>query len=171
MLAGALVSIVALGAGVLTGFSDFQTGNIFGPRALLGYAVLGIALFLLGFPMAIATLLLEDFVVPLMVVRNVRVGEAWRIYRTEAVSGNVGGFVLFYLLRMLLFVAIALAAVVLRCLTCCIGGLPYIGTVLLLPAFAFWRAYPLYYLEQLGLQIFPLPEPSWVAYDQWRFPR
>jgi hypothetical protein len=42
---------------------------------------------------------------------------------------------------------------------------------MLLPLFVFNRAYPLYFMEQLGVPIFPVPEPAWAAYDQWRFPR
>jgi hypothetical protein len=125
----------------------------------------------LAFPLAIVYALLDDFVVPLMVVRNARVGEAWRMCRAEVLSGNIGGVVLFYLLRLVLGIAIVIATFVLSCLTCCLTVLPYIGTVIMLPVFVFSRAYPLYYLEQLGIRLFPPPEPSWVAYDQWRFPR
>ena len=72
---------------------------------------------------------------------------------------------------LLLGLGAAVAAVILSCVTCCLTAIPYLGTVIMLPIFVFSRSYPLYFLEQLGLQIFPLPEPSWVAYDQWRVPR
>jgi hypothetical protein len=170
-LAGWLLLFGSVALGILVGFADLKAGNVFGPHAVMGYALLGLAAVLLGFPLAIVTLLLDDFVVPLMVVRNVPVGEAWRICRDEVLSGNMGGLVLFYLLRFVLAIGIAIAVFVLSCITCCISRIPYLGTVLVLPVFVFWRAYSLYYMEQLGLRIFPAPEPSWVAYDQWRFPR
>ena len=170
-LAGWLLLFGSVALGILVGFADLKAGNVFGPHAVMGYALFALAAVLLGFPLAIATLLLDDFVVPLMVVRNVRVGEAWRICRDEVLSGNIGGLVLFYVLRFVLSIGIAIAVFVLSCITCCISRIPYLGTVLVLPIFVFWRAYSLYYMEQLGLRIFPAPEPSWVAYDQWRFPR
>ena len=126
---------------------------------------------LVGLPSTLVLLLLDDFVVPLMVLRNVRVGDAWRMCRAEVLAGNVGGLALFYLLRMVVGVGITMIAGVLTCLTCCLATIPYVGTVLLLPLFVFSRAFPLYYLEQLGVRVFPAPEPSWVAYDQWRFPQ
>ena len=166
-----LLVLSAMGAGVLVALPDLQSGLFFGSRALIGYSLFGFAILFIGFPLTITFLLLDDFVVPLMVVRNVRVREAWRICRAEVLSGNVGGVMLFYLLRMVLSIAVGIAAVILSCVTCCFTAIPYLGTVIMLPIFVFSRAYPLYYLEQLGLQIFPLPEPPWVAYDQWRFPR
>ena len=170
-LASWLLLFGSVAVGIMVGFADLKAGNVFGPHAVMGYALLGLAAVLLGFPLAIVTLLLDDFVVPLMVVRNVPVAEAWRICRDEVLSGHIGGLVLFYVLRFVLAIGIAIAVFVLSCITCCISRIPYLGTVLVLPVFVFWRAYSLYYMEQLGLRIFPAPEPSWVAYDQWRFPR
>ena len=170
-LAGFLIATLGLGSAAVIGFSDFQSGNLFGPQALLGFLLMGLAFLLLGFPLAIATLLLDDFVVPLMVIRNVRVGEAWAICRREVLAGNVVGLFVFYLLRAVLAFGIAIAVLVLRCVTCCVAAIPYLSCVFLLPVFVFWRAFPLYYLEQLGVRVFPAPEPSYVAYDQWRFPR
>lgn len=166
-----LVATLAIGTGVITGFSDFSSGNLFGPQALLGFLLMGLALFLLGFPLTIAMLLLDDFVVPLMVVRNVRAGEAWNICRREVLPGNVGGLFVFYVLRVLMAIGIAIAVLVIRCVTCCVAAIPYLSCVILLPIYVFWRAFPLYYLEQVGVRVFPAPEPSMVAYDEWRFPR
>ena len=36
------------------------------------------------------------------------------------------------------------------CLTCCIGLLPYVSTVVTLPLHVFWRAYSLYFLQQFN---------------------
>ncbi len=168
---GGLLTLGLMGASVATGFADFQAGSFAGPRAMLAYALFSFALFAVGFPLGIAGLVLNDFVVPLMVVRNVRVAEAWRMCRREVLSGNVAGLIVFYVLRFVLAIGIAIAMFILQCVTCCLTGIPYLGTVLLLPVPIFWQAFPLYYLEQLGLKIFPAPEPSWAAYDQWRFPR
>jgi hypothetical protein len=36
------------------------------------------------------------------------------------------------------------------CIACCFLAIPYVGTVLLLPVFAFKRSYSLHYLAQFG---------------------
>jgi hypothetical protein len=170
-LGGSLVMLSAIAASAVVALPDWQAGAFFGTRALIGYSLFGGAVLFLGMPLGIALALLDDFVVPLMVVRNVRVRVAWSAFRAEVLAGNVGGLILFYLLRFVLAIAIATAAFIITCVTCCLTALPYLGTVILLPIFVFSRAYPLFYMQQLGLQIFPQPEPSWAAYDQWRFPR
>lgn len=170
-LTGSLLGLLVFGAAVVVGVPDFLSGNLLGTRAVLAYAVGLLGVLFLAIPLAIALAVLDDFVVPLMVVRNAPVGQAWAMCRAEVLSGNVGGVALFYLVRLGLGVAIAIVVMALTCVTCCLTAIPYLGTVLLLPISVFSRAYPLYYLEQLGVTVFPLPEPTWAAYDQWRFPR
>jgi len=170
-MGGSLLMLLAVGGAVAAGFSDFEKGEFLGSRALLSYSIFGIASLFFGFPLLMTALILDDFVVPLMVVRNARVIEAWGMCRRELLSSHAGGVVFFYLLRVVLAFGIGLITVVLACVTCCLMYVPYIQTVLLLPIFVFSRAYPLYYLEQIGISIFPPPEPRWAAYDEWRFPR
>jgi hypothetical protein len=168
---GWLLFLASAAAGIAAGLPAFLAGNFWGPRAWAAYATFALGALLVGIPLAIASALVDDFVVPLMVLRNARVAEAIRACRAEVLAGNVGGLVLFYLLKVVLALGIGMVAAVLTCLTCCLAAIPYLGTVLLLPLFVFSRAYPLYYLEQLGVPVFPPPEPSWAAYEQWRFPR
>jgi len=168
---GWLLFLCSLAGAVVAALPDFKSGDFFGTRALIGYGILGASALFIGFPLAVVGALLDDFVVPLMVVRNARVRQAWAICRAEVLAGNVGGIVLFYLLRIGLAFAIAIAAMVISCVTCCLTAIPYVGTVLMLPIFVFSRAYPLYYLEGLGVSVFPVPEPAWAHYEEWRFPR
>lgn len=170
-LAGSVLMLASVGTAIFVAFPDWQAGALTGPRALIGYSVLAAGFLVFGFPASIVLALLDDFVVPLMVVRNVRVGAAWGIARTEVFAGHVGGIILFYFLRFMLAIAAGIAASLVMCFTCCIGYIPYIGTVLLLPISVFMRAYPLFYLEQLGVRVFPAPDPGWAYYDQWRFPQ
>jgi hypothetical protein len=169
--AGALLALLALGGGFVIALPDLRSGQFLGLSALIAYAIFGFSFFFLGLPLAVVGLLLDDFVVPLMVVRNARVSEAWRMCRAELLAGNVGGVLLFYVLRMVLAMGIAMVTLVLTCLTCCLTAVPYLGTVILLPVFVFHRAYSLYYLEQRGIAVFPQPEPAWAHYEQWRFPQ
>ena len=170
-LIGGVLGTSAIVAAIVAGLPDFRAADLLGTRALIAYGIFFGSWLFIGLPFAIASWLLEDFVVPLMVVRNLRVVEAWRAFRAEVLPGNLGGIVVFYLLRFVLRFAALIAISVIGCVTCCLVYIPYLGTVLLLPLWVFARAYPLYYLEQLGIQIFPAPEPAWAAYDQWRFPR
>lgn len=158
-------------AAAVIAFPALLAGEWWGPRAWAGYATVALSALLVGIPAAIVLALLDDFVVPLMVLRNVRVKDAWAACRSEVLAGNVGGLFIFYLLRFALGIGIAMVMSILTCLTCCMAAIPYLGTVFFLPIFVFSRAYPLYYLEQLGVAVFPQAEPQWAAYEQWRFPR
>jgi hypothetical protein len=170
-LIGGILGLSAVAAAVVAGLPDFRAGELLGTRALIAYAIFAGSSLFIGLPLAVTSWLLEDFVVPLMVVRNLHVLDAWRACRAEVIPGNVGGIIVFYLLRFVLRFATLIIISIIGCVTCCIVYIPYIGTVMLLPIWVFDRAYSLYYLEQLGIPIFPAPEPAWVAYDQWRFPR
>jgi hypothetical protein len=169
--AGLLLIVLSIGAGVALALPELRAGQLLSPRAITGYVVAGSGLLLFGLPVAIVSLLLDDFVVPLMVSRNVRVSEAWHRCRVEVLTGNVGGVVLFYLLRALLGLGVAMITMMVTCLTCCLTAVPYLGTVLLLPVFVFYRAYGLCYMQERGITIFPPPPPAWAQYEQWRFPR
>lgn len=173
-LFGAVAWTLVLGstaAAAAVAFPAFLAGEFWGPRAWAAYATLGLSALVFGIPAWVVASLLGDFVVPLMVLRNLHVKDAWAACRRDVLAGNVGGLILFYLLRSVLTVGIALAATIVMCFTCCLAAIPYLGTVILLPMSVFSRAYPLYYLEQLGVAVFPPPEPQWAAYEQWRFPR
>ena len=72
-------------------------------------------------------------------------------------QGNVGTFVLYFLFKFVLFIGAAILAVIVTCLTCCIAVIPYLGTVILLPIFVFFRCYSLYFMQQFG--------PPWIFFD------
>jgi hypothetical protein len=57
---------------------------------------------------------------------------------------------LFVLFGIALVLAVAIVGSIVACLTCCIGGLPYISTALLLPAIVWLAAYKLLFLRQFG---------------------
>jgi hypothetical protein len=167
---GGLLLLGAFAGAFATALPDLRSGDFFGGRALSGYAVLAGAALILGLPLAATFALLDDFVVPLMVLRNATVTRAWSMCRDEVLNGNLGGLAVFYLLRFALGFGIAIAAMVLTCVTCCATAIPYLGTVLLLPLFVFSRLFPLCYLQELGITVFPAQAPSWTKHDEWRFP-
>lgn len=121
----------------------------FGINAL-GAVLLGI-LFFTSYLLVIKCLLifLNDFVVPLMLLRACRVMTAWGLF-LDLFKAHVGVFILYLLFR--LFLALTISAVVMLacCLLCCTVLIPYAGTVILLPVFVFWRSYSVHFLEQFG---------------------
>jgi hypothetical protein len=94
-------------------------------------------------------LAINDFVVPLMYLRNEGVAAAWRELG-RLFSARPGTFIFYVLIKIVIAIAVAVISIFFCCLTCCIVLLPYIGTVILLPIAVFARAYPLYFLGQFG---------------------
>lgn len=110
--------------------------------------------------------LTEDFVVPIMFRQGLRIREGWRVL-FGLLRAHSGDFVVYLLFQVVLSVVVGLALLMIILITCCIAGclmaIPYLGTVLLLPLFVFWRAYSIYYLAQYGpeFNVFPPPvEPT-----------
>jgi len=131
----------------------------FGPAALLAIVIGGLGFFGIVAAASIVSALLDDFVVPVMYLRGRRVLEAWSVFYRELGRGHFWVFVLFYVMKFVLGLAVAVLALVAMCLTCCLAALPYIGTVILLPVLVFMRCYSLSFIEQHG--------PWWpvFAYD------
>jgi hypothetical protein len=144
------LAMALLVVGALTlAYPDIQARR-FGPgawAALLG----GLALLLAGsLVFLLARAVADDFLVPLMYLRGRGIGVAWGEFRRAIVPGNLGAIVLFYLMQVVLGIAVASAVMFITCLTCLLTALPYIGTVLLLPLIVFLRCYSLYFLAQFG---------------------
>jgi len=145
------------GIGVAIAWPDIRAEQ-FGPAAALALLVSVPLLLLLVCITIPVTLLLEDFVVPAMYLRRVRVMDAWRVAWPEAVRGRFWTITLFYLMKLALGIAMAILGMIAICATCCLGALPYLSSVLLLPLAVFSRCYTLCFLEQLGppWQFFPV---------------
>jgi hypothetical protein len=99
--------------------------------------------------------LVSAFMVPVMYRRRCLAHEAF-VDVTKLIGSNPGPFILFVLFVIALAIGVAMIGTMVACFTCCIGGLPYISTVLLLPAIVWLAAYKLLFLRQFG-----------DAYDAW----
>lgn len=121
----------------------------FGINALSAI-LLGI-LFLISYGLVIGCLLafLNDFVVPLMILRSCRVMTAWGLF-LDLFKAHAGMFVLYLLFRLFLTLVISAVVMLACCLLCCTVLIPYVGTVILLPVLVFWRSYSVHFLEQFG---------------------
>ena len=171
----ALLGLITVGgpilAGVFLAWGDIRA-EAFGERAATGLLVAMLAI-LPAFALAVIALLLEDFVVPAMYLRQLAVGPAWQTARQEIFAGNVGSLVVFYLMKMLVGLLAGMVAAVLTCVTCCVASLPYLSSVALLPFSVFLRCFSVHFIEGLGpaWQVFP-PDPSdepWRAAPHYGF--
>jgi hypothetical protein len=162
------------GLGVIVAWPDIRVAQ-FGGHAIAAILLEIAALLPLMLVFALIAWCMNNFVAPLMYLRRQTVLPAWREFRTVLLPGNVGPFVLFLLLQLALRMAIVIISVLVGCATCCIGFLPYLGTVVTLPLHVFDRCYSVYFLGQFGpaYRIFreidepaggspfgPLPPPS-----------
>ena len=131
----------------------------FGPAALIAIVIGVLSFLVVVLAAGIVSGLLDDFVVPVMYLRGRRVLAAWGVFWRQLGRGHVGPILLFYLMKIVLGMAVAAVAMIATCLTCCLTALPYLGTVILLPVFVFMRCYSLAFIEQYG--------PDWrvFAYD------
>ncbi|WP_257309854.1 DUF7544 domain-containing protein [Geothrix fuzhouensis] len=161
LLATLALLIVCGGLGALIALPDIQ-GRTFGTSALTAVFTAGAALVLGLLVITAISLLLRDFVVPIMYQRNVGTSEAWALFRREFLPGNSWRFVGFYLMTLLLWIPATILILVGCCLTCCVAILPYLSSVAFLPIFVFFRCYSLGFLEQFGEEwrIIQVPEPA-----------
>ncbi|HEV8244993.1 MAG TPA: hypothetical protein VGP93_04465 [Polyangiaceae bacterium] len=161
-LLGMTLMLPILAAALFVALPDIRAWR-FESHAWLGILILFCNFLFLGLPLTIISLLLEDFVVPIMYLRDLATTGAWKVLRAEILPGNAGTIVLFYLMQFLLGLAIGLLVLFITCLTCCLAALPYLSSVLLLPIHVFRRGYSLYFLEELGQRVFPdlRPPPTW----------
>jgi len=95
------------------------------------------------------------FVVPIMFLRTTSIRVAWRAFLT-ILSVNKARLLLYLLFQFVIGLTIGMIILAGVCITCCclacILGIPYIGTVIMLPVLVFKRSYSLYYLRQFGPQ-------------------
>ena len=91
------------------------------------------------------------FMIPVMYIRRCRAMEAFRDV-TRLVFDRPGPFILFVLFGFVLVMAMLICGMLLACVTCCIGALPYVSTVLLLPAIVWMAAFKLLFFRQFGPQ-------------------
>jgi hypothetical protein len=127
-----------------------------------GYAVSAI---MLGFLLLLAFCLvagylavfLHDFIVPLMRKHDLKTNAAWRRF-LALLRARPGPFLLYGLLRFAVSMIVGVAFVCLACVAClftcgcagCLLAIPFIGTVILLPIYAWERYWGPEFLRQFG---------------------
>jgi hypothetical protein len=123
----------------------FQQHRWPGEVEIAGFVALGLAYFGFAFVMFI----FREFGIPLMFRQGLLARPAlWESLRL--IQQNPGSIAVFVLLRLAIFLAVAILSVIICCATCCIGMLPYVGTVMLLPVLIYVRCFTLDCLAQFG---------------------
>lgn len=159
-LLGFAAAIACFTIGVAIAWPDLVAGR-FDAAAIAGIIIGSLLLMATVLIMSIVGILLEDFVVPTMYLRDQPAFAAWSTVRGEVLAGREGTVVLYFLMKIALGIVVGLIAMTATCLTCCIAAIPYLGTVILLPLLVFLRSYPLCFLEQFG------PEWQFFARAGW----
>jgi hypothetical protein len=93
--------------------------------------------------------LVAHFMVPVMYRRRCLARDAF-LDVTKLIFRNPGPFALFVLFGIALALAVGAIGTAIACMTCCVGGAPYVSTVLLLPAIVWLAAFKLLFLRQFG---------------------
>jgi hypothetical protein len=127
--------------------------------ALLPFLLALAALMLLGL---VAHTCLRDFVAPIQVSRGIGAWAAAGAFLSLAVAHPLT-FVAYIILKFALRIAVAFAALLFGCLTCCIGWLPVLHHTTFQPVYYAERSWSLKLLAQMGDDLFPsgagLPPP------------
>lgn len=158
---------VGFGLAVIVGFG-FMLLLLLGPAIGLaggrgGIEELSLAVLLLiglllavgGVLVAYVALFLESFVIPIMYRYDLKATAAWRAF-LPWLSSRGGWFLLYGLFVVLLFVLFSVVFLVVCVMTCCVLLIPYVGTVLLLPAIVTYRLLSVEFLAQFdpGFDLF-----------------
>jgi len=125
-----------------------------GPSGMVIAALL-IPLFICWIAFSILINLIFLFMAPVMYRQRCPALDAARQV-LRLIFANPAPFILFCLFGIVVVLAMLVIGCVVTCVTCCIGALPYLGTVILLPVFVTLHSFSLLFLRQFG------PE-----YDVW----
>ena len=141
----AILLLVGLAAAPLwlpfvTSSGPLEGGALIGSLAL--FAVV-IVVLLIGWSV------ISNFMLPVMYRRRCGAVEGFQA-ALGMIAAEPGPVILFVLFSVVLWMAFAMIACATTCLTCCITAIPYVGTVILLPAHVFFMSYLLLFIRQFG---------------------
>jgi hypothetical protein len=142
LVVGALVLIVMVPLGIFN-----HAGAHAGSKLTMAIAITCVCL--LWFIFAIFLAIVTHFMIPVMYRQRCRAGEAF-VQVAKLIMSHLGSFILLILFSIVLFLAFVVISTVVACATCCIGALPYVSSVLLLPVLVCLAAFKLYFLRQFG---------------------
>ena len=114
-----------------------------------GFIALGIVYFVASIALTTFLFLFREFGAAIMFRRGITVRPALaEVFKI--IARHPGSIIVFILLRIAIYIGVVILAIVICCFTLCIGQLPYIGTVILLPVLIFVKCFSLDCLAQFG---------------------
>ena len=144
-----LVVALSLTGAALIAWADIEARTLgTGAMVALGIAVLVVLPLLVL--VAVINGVMQLWGIPLMYLRRVGAMAGLRAAFSEIVFPHLGSVIVFWLLLALLGMGAALLGLLVILFTCCLGALPYINSVLMLPVTVLFRCLPLYFMEQIG---------------------
>ena len=149
--AGMLVLIAMTVTAIVIPLGGFSGNHDLGGAATAALVVVLIVFGLIWFALLVFWALVSHFMIPVMYRRRCSAREAFGDV-AKLIFANPGPFILFVLFMIALALALAMVAMMLACMTCCIAALPFVSTVLLLPAIVWLAAFRLLFLRQFGDQ-------------------
>jgi hypothetical protein len=148
-----LLLLIPLFLSIWTLLSNGEELNFWTVIGSTGVIVSIVPLLLVGGATLLIDTLLVDFVAPIQYLRRIPCSQAFRIVRALA-GANLGMFILYFALRIVIALAATFGIVAFGCMTCCIGFclvmIPVVGQTLLQPLFVFVRSLPLFFLRGFG---------------------
>jgi hypothetical protein len=153
---GFLTIGLPVAAAIFAGFIMCATG--FNPVAIMGLVGAIFVAVVVGVLFGVIAKFTTDFVVPIMFLHTESSVAGWK-QCLSLIGSHKAQMILYILFQIVICMVIAFIALSICLITCCccccllvLFVLPYVGTVILLPLFAFKRAYSLFYLRQFGAQ-------------------
>ena len=142
------------------GLTELRTGlqtGLWSTRAVVAMIYSVIVVIAWALISWVVSVLLMDFVVPVMYLHRIRVLEAWQLVIKSVIIEHPGSFAIYFLASFIINIVIVTLSAIITVITCCIALIPYVGSVVLLPLTIFQLTYPLAFLQQLGSewQFFP----------------
>jgi len=125
-----------------------------GAGEITGFVLLGLAYLALAVVMSFILFIFREFGIPLMFRQGLLARPAFR-ESMNLVRQHPGSVVVFVLLRIAIFIGVAILSLIICCATlpcCCLGQWPYVGTVILLPVLIYVKCFTLDCLAQFGPQ-------------------
>ena len=157
LILGSIIVALVVMVNLFTGETTFGTKIISIVGIIFEFLVLMIII-------SYISMLLNDFVVPIMYKHRINTTQAWLKFMPVLFS-NFWDFIVYGLFVFVLIIVTIICIIFFGLFTCCIGFLllviPYIGSVVLLPVTYTFRAFSIEFLEQYSedFKIFPKPEP------------
>ncbi len=168
---GIVIAVLALAAIVPAIPAALVSGGSFGDLSIFAMTSWGVFFGMIAVAVVVislfVSLFLDSFVVPIMYRFELSATEAWKNL-VPWLKAHPGHFILYGFFVLLLTIGFAIVTMLACLLTCCIAGLPYIGTVILLPLWVTYRYLSLEWLPQFdpGFDVFTPLVPATVSVEE-----